>query len=332
ACRDYDKLYLGKVTNYLRHQKKWLGYRSNYFQNEIQFMTGLMDISRRVCLVPKASRQNSLKAELAFFNQHLKEDMCVPLWCSNHKNSMKHQRIVRIPLDDVVVLNSAERAPYLLMLEVIEADSDEEYVPPAPKKPVSPRTERPKSMEPSLPSVGHSSTLSARAVGATEPRFATVGSGSRAKRQPRNMESAVGATSATESSRQESHKNSPIRQQQQQQQGSSGNYHKANARPPTSTTHRALTSDEEGGQAAAEEKHPHDPELDTLMEAFGDINLGGEVLNPAPLARMTRDAHGWADQQPPPSSPTNYAPAHSSSAWSRDSSKRDGILISPLRP
>ncbi|KAI9473169.1 kinase-like domain-containing protein [Coemansia mojavensis] len=98
--------------------------RAGYFSSEIKFVTALMDISQRVCAVPKVGRQQFLKAELTLFNHALDHNACVPLWCPD-AGGARHHRIVRIPTEDTVVLNSAERAPYLLTLEVLEpSDSD----------------------------------------------------------------------------------------------------------------------------------------------------------------------------------------------------------------
>ena len=52
------------------------------------------------------------------------------MWCSSSDNPGKHHlsephhRIVRIPPGEAVVLNSAERAPYLLLIEVLTGDLD----------------------------------------------------------------------------------------------------------------------------------------------------------------------------------------------------------------
>ncbi|KAJ2835254.1 Phosphatidylinositol 4-kinase pik1alpha (PI4-kinase)(PtdIns-4-kinase), partial [Coemansia sp. 'formosensis'] len=88
---------------------------------EIKFMTTLMDISQRVCAVSRLGRQQFLKAELTLLNHNLDKSTCIPLWCPD-SNGLCHHRIVRIPTEDTVVLNSAERAPYLLTLEVLEPE------------------------------------------------------------------------------------------------------------------------------------------------------------------------------------------------------------------
>jgi len=55
----------------------------------------------------------------------------MPMWCSSsdkqipaHGISQPHHRIVRIPPSESVVLNSAERAPYLLLIEILNDDLD----------------------------------------------------------------------------------------------------------------------------------------------------------------------------------------------------------------
>jgi hypothetical protein len=56
--------------------------------------------------------------------------ICLPLWCTYPRKSaydtdvQVHHRIVRIPPSESVVLNSAERAPYLLLVEVLHGDMD----------------------------------------------------------------------------------------------------------------------------------------------------------------------------------------------------------------
>src|SRR5882762_4128428 len=55
----------------------------------------------------------------------------MPLWCTCTDSPQPpqnvpspHHRIVRIPPGECVVLNSAERAPFLLVIEVLNADLD----------------------------------------------------------------------------------------------------------------------------------------------------------------------------------------------------------------
>jgi len=57
----------------------------------------------------------------------------MPIWCSSSDtrdpttitvNTQSHHKIVRIPPGEAVVLNSAERAPYLLLIEILHDDLD----------------------------------------------------------------------------------------------------------------------------------------------------------------------------------------------------------------
>lgn len=55
----------------------------------------------------------------------------MPMWCSSsdspcgpHNTPQPHHRIVRIPPGESVVLNSAERTPYLLLIEILHSDLD----------------------------------------------------------------------------------------------------------------------------------------------------------------------------------------------------------------
>ncbi len=54
----------------------------------------------------------------------------MPMWCTSSDKTTgrdiptPHHRIVRIPPGEAVVLNSAERAPYLLLIEILNDDLD----------------------------------------------------------------------------------------------------------------------------------------------------------------------------------------------------------------
>ncbi|CAO3642778.1 unnamed protein product [Mucor hiemalis] len=94
--------------------------RSNYFRSEMQFLLALVDIATRLVIVPKPARLSALHAELTLLNHNLPAEICLPLWCPATVDRPYHHRIVRISPTDAVVLNSAERAPYLLMIEVLD--------------------------------------------------------------------------------------------------------------------------------------------------------------------------------------------------------------------
>lgn len=117
-------------------------------QQQVQFLLGLENICNRLVIVPKLARVSALRAELTALNHKLPAEVnptrflcqryqshlyqvCMPMWCSTSdspegKNGIPvpHHKIVRIPPGEAVVLNSAERAPYLLYMEVLKDDLD----------------------------------------------------------------------------------------------------------------------------------------------------------------------------------------------------------------
>ncbi|KAG9023147.1 Phosphatidylinositol 4-kinase pik1alpha (PI4-kinase)(PtdIns-4-kinase) [Tulasnella sp. JGI-2019a] len=110
----YDPLYQSQLL------------RSNYARSEVNFIRGLEAISNRLLVVPKPARVSALRAELTALNNSLPAEVCMPMWCSasDLPKSTAHHRIVRIPPGEAVVLNSAERAPYLLLIEILDGDLD----------------------------------------------------------------------------------------------------------------------------------------------------------------------------------------------------------------
>lgn len=105
--------------------------RTHFCRSEIQFLLALENICNRLLVVPKPARVSALRAELTGLNHMLPAEVCMPMWCSSSdKPDPKtgipepHHRIVRIPPGESVVLNSAERAPYLLLIEILHDDLD----------------------------------------------------------------------------------------------------------------------------------------------------------------------------------------------------------------
>ncbi|KAF7976697.1 hypothetical protein HWV62_5851 [Athelia sp. TMB] len=105
--------------------------RSYFCQSEVQFLLTLENISNRLLVVPRPARVSALRAELTALNHKLPAEVCMPMWCSSsdtprqhHATTQPHHRIVRIPPGESVVLNSAERAPYLLLMEILNDDLD----------------------------------------------------------------------------------------------------------------------------------------------------------------------------------------------------------------
>jgi hypothetical protein len=113
----------------LSHEQKIRMLRSNYFRSETAFLTALEDISNRLVIVPKPARLSALRAELALIAQDLPAEVDIPVICpaaleNGQPGKSRHHRIVRINPAEATSLNSAERVPYLLMVEVLKEDFD----------------------------------------------------------------------------------------------------------------------------------------------------------------------------------------------------------------
>ncbi|ORY77279.1 kinase-like domain-containing protein [Leucosporidium creatinivorum] len=95
-------------------------------RSQLDLLRSLQDISTRLVLVPKPARLSSLRAELTILNHGL------PRGCSlgmssrgiEKKGRKAQARIVRISPSESVVLNSADRAPFVIHVEVLEGDLD----------------------------------------------------------------------------------------------------------------------------------------------------------------------------------------------------------------
>jgi hypothetical protein len=103
--------------------------RSNYFRSETAFLIALEGISNRLVSVPKLARLSALRAELALIAQDLPAEVDIPVISpasldDGQPSHSKHHRIVRLNPAEATSLNSAERVPYLLMVEVLREDFD----------------------------------------------------------------------------------------------------------------------------------------------------------------------------------------------------------------
>lgn len=81
--------------------------------------------------VPKQARLSALRVEIAVLNKDLPAEVDIPLLLSSHPfpNQIKdlpakQNRVVRIVPSEAVLLNSAERIPYLLLVEYLHNDID----------------------------------------------------------------------------------------------------------------------------------------------------------------------------------------------------------------
>ncbi|XP_026755734.1 phosphatidylinositol 4-kinase beta isoform X1 [Galleria mellonella] len=116
---------------------------------QTQFLSALTNIGRRLASVADKERRNGrLRAELATLDLNLPARVWLPL----------HQRphyVLRIPPHAAAVLNSKDKAPYIMYVEVLETDGHEplppRLLPPAPPAPHSPPIRHTKSEENLVP-------------------------------------------------------------------------------------------------------------------------------------------------------------------------------------
>ncbi|AEO58115.1 hypothetical protein MYCTH_2305205 [Thermothelomyces thermophilus ATCC 42464] len=109
-----------------REQKTRL-LRQNYFRCQTAFLSALEDISNRLVVVPKPARLSALRAELALIARDLPAEVDIPVICppdlvDGSPSKSRHHRIVRLNPAEATVLNSAEKVPYLLMVEILRDD------------------------------------------------------------------------------------------------------------------------------------------------------------------------------------------------------------------
>ncbi|ANZ74780.1 BA75_00675T0 [Komagataella pastoris] len=97
--------------------------KNNYFKCETQFVIALQNISIKLSHVPKETRLACLRAELTLMNKDLPCEIDVPLLLPKGKSGKLH-KIVNIPANEAAVLNSAERVPYLLLIEYVSSEID----------------------------------------------------------------------------------------------------------------------------------------------------------------------------------------------------------------
>ncbi|KAI1744013.1 phosphatidylinositol 3 [Xylaria scruposa] len=101
--------------------------RQNYFRTQTMFLTALEDISNRLVIVPKPARLSALRAELALIARDLPAELDIPVLCpptlvDGSPSRSRHHRIVRVNPAEATVLNSAEKVPFLLMIEILRDD------------------------------------------------------------------------------------------------------------------------------------------------------------------------------------------------------------------
>lgn len=129
-------------TSYSQRDTKKINIlKSNYFRCETQFMTALHTISSRLVTVPRQARLSALRIEIAMLNKDLPAEVDIPLLIPNTRPFSdtpifappKQHKLLRICPGEAVLLNSAERVPYLLLVEYLRNEFDFDPHSPANK-------------------------------------------------------------------------------------------------------------------------------------------------------------------------------------------------------
>lgn len=98
----------------------------NYYKKETEFIMAIQNLSSRLSQIPKEARLTALRAELAIINNTLlPSEIDIPqlLPISSQQNKKFHQ-ILRLNINEAFVLNSAERVPFLLLVEFLNEEMD----------------------------------------------------------------------------------------------------------------------------------------------------------------------------------------------------------------
>lgn len=97
--------------------------KTNYFRCETQFAIALESISQRLAQVPAEARISALRAELSLMNRDLPAEVDIPTLLPPNKKGKLH-KLVSITANEAQVLNSAEKVPYLLLIEYLRDEFD----------------------------------------------------------------------------------------------------------------------------------------------------------------------------------------------------------------
>lgn len=115
------------VVNDLRGEKTECTCLAPRLRPELEFMQALILIGKLLSSIPtKEAKTTRLVAELTTLNLNLPARVWLPL------NSATPHLVVRIPPQVAAVLNSKDKAPYIIYVEVVEVDDI--YTSPVPSK------------------------------------------------------------------------------------------------------------------------------------------------------------------------------------------------------
>lgn len=97
-----------------------------YYNGDMQFISSLIAVSNRLATLKRASRLKALHAELCLINHNLPAPICTHTWCSEAQTG-HHHRILSILPYESSILNSAERVPFIIFIEILNGCSDEDF-------------------------------------------------------------------------------------------------------------------------------------------------------------------------------------------------------------
>ncbi|SCU99205.1 LAME_0G02256g1_1 [Lachancea meyersii CBS 8951] len=113
----------GVKLEHLSTPKKIKLLKSNYFRCETQLAIALESISQRLAQVPTEARLSALRAELLLLNRDLPAEVDIPALLPANKKGKLH-KLVNITANEAQVLNSAEKVPFLLLIEYLRDEMD----------------------------------------------------------------------------------------------------------------------------------------------------------------------------------------------------------------
>ena len=94
-----------------------------YYHGEMQFISSLIAVSDRLVTLNRSNRLKALHAELCLINHNLPAPICVHSWCSEEF----HHRILSILPYESSILNSAERVPFIIFIEIVKECSEDDF-------------------------------------------------------------------------------------------------------------------------------------------------------------------------------------------------------------
>jgi phosphatidylinositol 4-kinase B len=100
---------------------------SFYYHGDMQFISSLVAVSDRLVTLNRSNRLKALHAELCLINHNLPAPICVHAWCSAAEHGTGHHRILSILPYEASILNSAERVPFIIFIEILRECSEDYF-------------------------------------------------------------------------------------------------------------------------------------------------------------------------------------------------------------